>query len=158
MRSCCCGWPGWSVQKSEPISRLNIRRPNMVKQGLMYWKQNWKWMLERSWKNENIGSYVGHCEEPNRVLRSRSAAPQPPCHPSMLSAKLLLFNIYTCKHWECRKVWVPKLVIKMEGKTKQKQGGSGVGDVINMAWNVGSVKTRKRCCGDVKNFQGCFSV
>ena len=31
----------------------------------------------------------------------------------------------------------------MEEKTKQKQGGSGVGDTMKMAWNVGSAKTRK---------------
>ena len=52
---CCCDWRGWSVQKLEPIERLNIGRPNMVKRGLMYLKQNWKWMLTRLWKNENIG-------------------------------------------------------------------------------------------------------
>ena len=55
------------------------------------------------------------------------------------------------------KFWAPKLVMKMEEKTKQKQGGSGVGDTMKVAWNVGSVKTRKRCCGEVKNFQGCCS-
>ena len=31
----------------------------------------------------------------------------------------------------------------MEDKTKQKQGGSGVEDTMEMAWNVGSVKMRK---------------
>ena len=39
----------------------------------------------------------------------------------------------------------------MEEKTKQKQGGSGVGDTMKIAWNVGSVN-------DEKNFQGCCSV
>ena len=33
--------------KIEPITRLNIRRPNMVKRGLVYSKQNRKWMLTR---------------------------------------------------------------------------------------------------------------
>ena len=51
----CCDWWGWSMQKLEPIERLNIGRPNMVKQGLMYLKQSWKWMLTRLWKNANIG-------------------------------------------------------------------------------------------------------
>ena len=51
----CCDWRGWSVRKLEAIERLNIRRPNMVRRGLMYLKQNWKWMLTRLWKNENIG-------------------------------------------------------------------------------------------------------
>ena len=40
----------------------------------------------------------------------------------------------------------------MEEKTKQKQGGSGVGDTMKMAWNVGSVKTGKRCCVEEKKF------
>ena len=30
----CCGWREWSVHKLEPIARLNIRRPNMVKRDL----------------------------------------------------------------------------------------------------------------------------
>ena len=38
----------------------------------------------------------------------------------------------------------------MEEKTKQKQGGSGVADTMKMAWKVGSVKTRKECCGEMK--------
>ena len=40
----------------------------------------------------------------------------------------------------------------MEEKTKQKQGGSGVGDTMKMAWNVGSVNDEKRPCAEVKNF------
>ena len=50
----CCGWRGWSVRKLEVIERLNIRRPNIVRRGLIYLKQNWKWMLTRLWKNDNI--------------------------------------------------------------------------------------------------------
>ena len=42
----------------------------------------------------------------------------------------------------------------MEEKTKQKQGGSGVGDTMKIAWNVESVNDKKRSCGEVKNFQG----
>ena len=41
---------------------------------------------------------------------------------------------------------------KVEEKTKEKQGGSGAADTMKMAWNVGSVKTRKKCCGEVKIF------
>ena len=33
--------------------------------------------------------------------------------------------------------------MKMEEKTKQKQGGTGVADTMKMAWKVGSVKKRK---------------
>ena len=44
-------------------------------------------------------------------------------------------------------------MIKMEEKTKQKQGGGRVADTMKMAWNVGSVKTRKKCCGEVKKLQ-----
>ena len=46
----------------------------------------------------------------------------------------------------------------MEQKTKQKQGGSGVGDTMKISWNVGSVNNEKRSCGEVKNFEGCCSV
>ena len=46
----------WSMKKSQPIARPHIRRSNMVKQGRMYSKQNWKWMLARLWKNENLGA------------------------------------------------------------------------------------------------------
>ena len=53
----CCGWQGWSVWKFKPIGKLNIWKSNMVKGGRMYSKQNWKWMLARLWKDENIGSY-----------------------------------------------------------------------------------------------------
>ena len=40
----------------------------------------------------------------------------------------------------------------MEEQTKQKEGGSGVGDTMKMAWNMGSIKTGKRCCVEEKNF------
>ena len=40
----------------------------------------------------------------------------------------------------------------MEEKTKQKQGGSGAGDTMKMAWNVGSVNDEKRPYAEVKNF------
>ena len=43
----------------------------------------------------------------------------------------------------------------MEEKAKQKQGGSGVGDTMKITWNVGSANDEKRCCSEVKNFQGC---
>ena len=46
----------------------------------------------------------------------------------------------------------------MGQKTKQKQGGSGVGDTMKISWNVGSVNNEKRSCGEVKNFEGCCSV
>ena len=39
---------------------------------------------------------------------------------------------------------------KMEEKTKQKQGGSGVGDIMKITWNVGSVNDKKRYHGEVK--------
>ena len=51
----CCGWRGWSKRKVEPIARPNTWRPNLVKRGFMYSKQNWKWMLVRLWKNKNVG-------------------------------------------------------------------------------------------------------
>ena len=41
-------------------------------------------------------------------------------------------------------------MIKMEEKTRQKQGGSGVADTIKTGWKVGSVKTRQKCCSEVK--------
>ena len=99
----CCGWRGWSMRKLEPGARLNIRRANMVKQGLMYSKQNWKWMLTRLWNNENIGSYIDSYEESNSDFRGGSSRSQPPCHPSMLYSKLLQF-LYTYTGWECCKV------------------------------------------------------
>ena len=46
----------------------------------------------------------------------------------------------------------------MKEKTKQKQRGSGVGNTMKIAWNVGSVHDEKRSCGEVKNFQGCCLV
>ena len=30
------------------------------------------------------------------------------------------------------------------------QGGSGVADTMKIAWNVRSVKRRRKCCGEVK--------
>ena len=30
----------------------------------------------------------------------------------------------------------------MEDKTKQKEGGSGVGDAVKMTWNMGSVNEK----------------
>ena len=78
----CCDWWGWSVRKLEHIARLNIRRPNMVKPALMYLKQNWKWMLTRLWKNENIGQYIGYSKESNRGFRGGRSRSQPPCSPS----------------------------------------------------------------------------
>ena len=46
-------------------------------------------------------------------------------------------------------------MIKIEEKTKHKQGGSGVGGTMKITWNVGSVNDEKRSCSEVKNFQGC---
>ena len=46
----------------------------------------------------------------------------------------------------------------MEQKTKQRQGGSGVGDTMKILWNVGVVNNKKRSCGEVKNFEGCCLV
>ena len=43
----------------------------------------------------------------------------------------------------------------MEEKTKLKRGGTGVGYLMKVAWNVGSLNDEKRYCGEVKNFQGC---
>ena len=73
----CCDWGEWNVRKLEPIARLNIRRPNMVKRGLMYLKQNWKWMLTRLWKNETIGLYVGYSKESNPGFRGGRSRSQP---------------------------------------------------------------------------------
>ena len=44
---------------------------------------------------------------------------------------------------KCGEVWAPKLVIKMEEKTKQKQIGSGVGGTMKITWNVRSVNDEK---------------
>ena len=49
-------------------------------------------------------------------------------------------------------------MIKMEEKSKQKQGGGRVADTMKMAWNVGSVKKRKKCCGEVKKLQRLLGV
>ena len=46
----------------------------------------------------------------------------------------------------------------MEEKTKQKQGESGVEDIMQITWNAGSVNDEKRSCGEVKNVQGCCLV
>ena len=142
----CCGWWGWSVRKFEPSARLNIRRTNMVKGERMYSKQNWKWMLARLWKDENIGSYVGYSRKSNQGFCSGSLTSSPPCHPLLLCWKLLLLYGYT--GWKCRKVWAPKLVIKMEMKNRQKQDGSGAGVTMKMTWNMGSVNDEKRSCGE----------
>ena len=126
-------FPGMSCStscKNINIRRPNIRRPNMVKRGLMYSKKNWKWMLARLWKNENIGSYVNFYEESN--FCGGSPGSQLPCHPSIMCSKLLLF-LYNYTGWGCCKVWSPKLVIKMEEKIKQKRGRCGVGDT--MKWH-----------------------
>ena len=43
---------------------------------------------------------------------------------------------------------------EMEEKTKQKRGGSGMGDTMKMTWNVRSVNEKnseKRPCGEIKN-------
>ena len=45
--------------------------------------------------------------------------------------------------------------MKMEAKTKQKQGGSGIEDTMKITWNVGTVNDEKRSCSSV---QGCCSV
>ena len=50
------GWWGWTKWNFEPAARFSIWWHNLVKRGFMYSKQNWKWMLARLWKNENIGS------------------------------------------------------------------------------------------------------
>ena len=44
------------------------------------------------------------------------------------------------------------LVMKMEEKIKQNQGGFGVGDTMKMAWDVGSINDEKKSCDEVKNF------
>ena len=41
----------------------------------------------------------------------------------------------------------------MEKKTKQKRGGSGVGDTVKMTWNMGSVNRDVRPCGETKKRQ-----
>ena len=69
-------------------------RPNMVKRGRMYSKQNWKWMLSRLWKNENIGPYVSCSWEPNLGIRGSSSTSQPPCHSLLLWSKLFLSAIW----------------------------------------------------------------
>ena len=43
------------MRKLEPIARLNIRRPNMVKRGLTYSKQNLDHMLPTT--RNRIGAY-----------------------------------------------------------------------------------------------------
>ena len=51
----------------------------------------------------------------------------------------------------------------MEEKTKQKQGGSGVGDTMKIAWNVGSVNDEKtskaaaRCNGREAGRVDCYT-
>ena len=46
----------------------------------------------------------------------------------------------------------------MEEKIKQKRGECGVGDIMKMAPDVGSVNDEKKSCDEVKNFQGCCSM
>ena len=89
----CCGWRRWSVPKFETIARLNIRRPNMAERGLMYLKQNWKWILARLWKSETIVSYIGSYEYPNQGFCGGSSTLQPPCYSSLVCSKLLLYFI-----------------------------------------------------------------
>ena len=92
----CSGWQwqGCSMQKLEPIARLNIRKPNMVKRGRMYSKQNWKWMLARLWKDEYIASYVGYSRESSQCFCSGSLTSQPPCYSKLMCSKLLLCPIW----------------------------------------------------------------
>ena len=61
------------------------------------------------------------------------------------------YFIYASIHWECRKVWAPKLMIKMEEKTKQKQGWERSGWYNENGMECGKCKDKKRCCGEVKN-------
>ena len=42
-------------------------------------------------------------------------------------------------------------MIKIEEKTKQKQSGKGVGDAMQITWNVGSINDEKKACGEMKN-------
>ena len=46
----------------------------------------------------------------------------------------------------------------MKEKTKQKQSGKGVGDPMQITWNVESINDEKKACGEMKNVQGCCSV
>ena len=41
-------------------------------------------------------------------------------------------------------------MIKKKEKTKQKQGGRGVGDTMKTTWNVGIVNDEKRPCCEKK--------
>ena len=117
------------MRELEPIARFNIRSPNMVKRGLTCSKQNWKWMLTRLWKNENIASYVCYYEESYWGFLGGSLGSQPPCHLSMTRLKLLL-SIYL-HGLGMLQSWASELVIKMEQKIKQKRGGCRVGDNEN---------------------------
>ena len=75
------GWRRLSMRKLEPIARLNIRRPNKMKGGLLYPKQNWKSLVTGLWNNENIGSYVGYYKKSNLGYHGGSLGSQPPCYP-----------------------------------------------------------------------------
>ena len=74
--------------------------------------------------------------------------------PPIIAVLEIIAILYIPIWAESHKVWAPKLVVKMEEKTKQKEGGSGVGDTMKIAWNVEIVNDKKRSCGEVKNFQG----
>ena len=51
------------MRKLEPIERLNIRRPNMVKRGLTYSKQNLSHMLATT--RNRTGPYVVGARDQN---------------------------------------------------------------------------------------------
>ena len=62
------------MRKLEPIASLCIRRPNMVKRGLVYSKQNWKWI---EWKS---GLCVGYYEESKQCFHDGSSRSKPLCY------------------------------------------------------------------------------
>ena len=43
----------------------------------------------------------------------------------------------------------------MEEKIEQNRGVCGVGDIMKMTWDVGSVNDEKKPYDEVNNFQGC---
>ena len=152
----CSGWQwqGCSMQKLEPIARLNIRRLIMVKQGCMYSKQNWKWMLARLWKDENIASYVGYSRELGHCFCNGSFMSQPPSHSKLMCSKLLL-----CPIWLYELKMPKSLSSKVsdkngrENQTKTPCFRSGVEwETMKITWNVGSVNGEERSYGEVKNF------
>ena len=99
-------------------------------------------MLARLWNNENIGSQVGYIGN-----QTRGSAVGVRCHSHYAThyccARNCCYVLSGYMGWKCRKVWAPKLVIKMEEKTKQKQIGSGVGGTMKITWNVRSVNDEK---------------